>query len=237
MIPSAEALESLQHRLGYVFRDADLLLQALTHPSYNNTGGVDAPNNQRLEFLGDALIAAHVAETLYRVFPDYREGGLTEARAGLIEGAHLAQLARNLELPKVLRVGPTEGEQALAESQNALEDAFEALVGALFLDGGWDAVNGVLQRVMGDPGQHKPDPAKPKNPKGKLQQILQQSGAGRTPEYEVVSRSGPPHAPIFRVQVSADGRVIGEGEGSSKKEAEMQAARAALEDDSLPACM
>lgn len=221
-------MELLQERIGYRFQNEAYLLQALTHPSHGSVREGNQPHNQRLEFFGDALIAAYFAEVLYREFPEYREGRLTAARAYLIQGSQLAGWAQSIGLAECLRVAPADLKNGLPQSRNALEDAFEALVAALYLDGGWDAVHAFLQRIAGDLRKTLAEGFESQNPKGCLQQALQSDGEHPAPRYEVIDQQGPSHAPQFHVRVYAGDLILGEGQGSTKKEAEVQAAAQAL---------
>lgn len=220
--------QPLAAKLGYVFSQPELLEQALTHPSINAEGGDTRPNNQRLEFLGDAVLSLVLARWLFDAFPEEREGFLTRAQSTLARGSTLAAIARELNLSEHLIV--SEGERLTGGHQRpgALEDACEAIIGAVYLDGGLDAAAGVIERVFGDLQGRVQAAFAHENPKGRLQELMQSRKPGIMLAYEIVSQSGPDHAKSFRAEVRVDGETLGAGEGPSKKVAEERAARAAL---------
>jgi ribonuclease-3 len=222
-------LDALQQQLGHAFGDPERLRLAITHPSYAVLDP-EAGNNQRLELLGDAVIGLVVAETLYTLYPEHREGFLQQARAILVRGAHLAELATRAGLPAYLRLGPSEENSGGRHRPALLEDAFEAVVGAIYLDGGLDAARGFLLDCLGDIRTTLRQAGEAaSNPKGALNEKAQRAYGGGAVSYDVVGREGDPPSEIFRVAVSVDGEVRGEGTGPSKRQAEEAAARAALE--------
>lgn len=220
------ALQRLQSTLGYTFYDESLLAVALTHPSCAQESP-QAPTNQRLEFLGDAVLGFILAEALYRDRPEDREGALTKARSQLARGKQLAELARKLGIAEVLRV--SEAERALNGHRRAaaLEDALEAIVGAIYLDGGIEAARLGVLHWFGDMNTLLEDSKHHSNAKGRLQEHLQGNGQP-PPEYHLVRSKGPDHNRIFYVEVRFGGECRGTGEGSSIKAAEEQAAMAAM---------
>ena len=196
------ATDRVMQALGYTFRDEALLRRALTHPS------VGKEDNQRLEFLGDAVLQFIMSEKLYAAHPEEREGALTPRELGIGEAL---KMDRGEEL--------TGGR----EKPSVLCDAMEAVLAAVYLDGGMEAARGVVERCWPD----EDEVSRPlQDAKGALQEELQKHG-GETPTYEIVGQSGPPHAPVFRAAVYRGGELLAEGEGKTKKAAEQAAALAA----------
>ncbi len=218
-----DADDRLQGRLGYAFNDPELLDQALTHRS------LGARNNERLEFLGDAILDFVVAELLYRAEPDAHEGRLTRLRAHLVRRETLAAIARDLNLGEVLRLGPGELKSGGRGRDSILSDAFEAVVGAIYLDGGLPACRGVLETLYRDRLARAAREMGLKDPKTRLQEALQ--GQGRAlPQYTVVNLEGAPHDQSFTVECRVDGIPSPvRGFGSSRRKAEQHAASNALE--------
>lgn len=212
----------LQARLGYRFEQPMLLRQALTHRSYSTQNG------ERLEFLGDALISAWIAQALYRAQPRAGEGALSRLRASLVREEALAAVARRIEIGPLLQLGEGELKSGGWRRDSVLADALEALVAAVYLDGGVRGLAVVCEQLFGVGLAALPDPESLKDPKTRLQEWLQ--GRNRPlPVYEVLSESGPPHRRQFQVRVSlADEPRHTEAQGSSRRAAEQQAARALL---------
>ena len=209
---------------GHAFADGDLLQQALTHRS------AGSPHNERLEFLGDALVNQFVAEALYQHWPKADEGALTRARAELVRESALAGLARELKLGEHLVLGPGEMKTGGHRRDSILSDALEAVIGAIYLDAGFEACRAVVLPWFAPLIEALPPPNKVgKDAKTRLQEWLQ--GRQRAlPVYALVAESGDDHARIFTVSCSlADPPVTTEGEGSSRRAAEQQAAEAALQ--------
>ena len=220
-------LNSFQTEIQYQFRDAGLLRQALTHPSVAHEKGRKVLHNQRLEFLGDAVLGLVLTRELYDKFPSVSEGPLTKARAQMINRRTLAEQARQIALQDHLIL--SRGEEAnLGRSRaSALADAFEALIGAVFLDGGFDEARAfVLRSFRRAFGELAVIPTLD-NPKGELQEILQ-ARSPDAPRYELVRATGPDHDRDFECVVSHGGIELGRGLGKSKKAAESEAAIAAL---------
>jgi len=219
--------EDLQARLGYQFRDATLLRLAVTHPSVAHEQAQVVAHNQRLEFLGDAVLQLVLTQVLYDKFPALDEGPLTKARAQMVNQSALAEQARRLGLGGHLILSRGEDSSGGRERPSILADAFEALLGALFLDGGFDAAREfILAQFRDSLGELEEIPSQ-ENPKGELQELLQaQSPEG--PEYHLVAVAGPDHDRSFECAVRYRGEEIGRGRGKSKKTAESQAALAAL---------
>jgi ribonuclease-3 len=215
--------EAVERRLDYRFRDASLLRQALTHRSYG------APNNERLEFLGDGLLNFVIARLLYEQFTKLPEGDLSRLRASLVNQQTLSELAATLSLGDHLLLGEGELKSGGFRRPSILADAFEALVGAIFLDGGFAAAEQVLGRLY-QPLMSRADPAAlGKDPKTRLQEYLQ----GRhlaLPRYSIVNVSGEAHEQQFRVECAIpELGLTSQGEGPSRRAAEQEAARAAYE--------
>lgn len=203
--------------------DAVRLDEALTHPSFSNERRVLA-DNQRLEFLGDAVLGFCVGELLFMREPDANEGTLTRLRAQLVSAEALAHWGREHELARALRLGRGAEAAGLADATNVLADAVEALVAAVFLERGLDAAR-ALCRSIAEPALAEVGPEL--DPKSELQERLQ-AQSGLAPSYELVETGGPPHDRWFRVQVSHQGHLLGEGRGKSKRAAERAAAAQAL---------
>ncbi|HEX5476757.1 MAG TPA: ribonuclease III [Burkholderiales bacterium] len=208
----------LEERLGHRFDDSRLLEQALTHRSFGSD------NNERLEFLGDGVLGCAVAEELYARFPGIPEGKLTRLRAGLVRREALAEVAQLLELAQLLRMG-----QSVAVTESIAADAVEALMGAIFVDGGYDAARAAVQRVF-RPLFDRLDPlSAPKDAKTRLQELLQ-GRRRKLPEYGIVSESRRDRATLFQVECSLPELGLkSTGNGSSRQKAEQQAAAAMLE--------
>jgi ribonuclease III len=206
-------------------------VEALTHPSYIQDHPEAGPHNQRLEFLGDAVLQIVVAEALFRLYPDAREGVLTRRRALLVNRHMLATLARETGIDAALRFGKSETRGA--ELPSALSDAFEAVVGATYLDSDFATVRRVVLAVYGDLETRFRVTEGQDNPKGRLQEIVQPKHGNEALRYELVATTGEDHAREYEVAVLLLDRELGRGRGSSKKAAEEEAARAAL--DVMPA--
>jgi ribonuclease-3 len=221
------AFEELQNKLGYTFRDLELLKLALTHPSVAHELGTPMQTNQRLEFLGDAVLQLVLTRELYEKFPAFDEGPLTKARAKLVNRQTLAEHAGSLDLGAHLMLSRGEDLHGGRTRPSALADAYEALVGAVFLDGGFEAAREfILREFSGDLGGLTVIPIM-ENPKGELQELLQAVSA-EAPQYHVVSASGPDHDRMFECIVQHGGVELARGRGKSKKAAESEAALAAL---------
>jgi ribonuclease-3 len=220
-------LSEFQTRLGYKFRDESLLRLALTHPSVAHESGETQPHNQRLEFLGDAVLQLVLTRELYEKFPTFNEGPLTKARAKLVNRSALAERAQALGLGAYLILSRGEEMHGGRERASALADAFEALLGAIFLDGGFDAAREFILREFGAAFGELGELPGIENPKGELQELLQ-ARSPEAPEYHVVSAVGPDHDRVFECTVHHGGVELARGSGKSKKAAESDAALAAL---------
>jgi len=220
-------LAELQIRLGYTFRNEDLLQLALTHPSVAHESGEPTAHNQRLEFLGDAVLQLVLTHELYDKYSAFNEGPLTKARAKLVNRRTLAEHARALGVGAHLILSRGEETNGGRERASTLADAFESLLGAIFLDGGLDAARGfILRELSAAFGKLSVIPTI-ENPKGELQELLQ-ARSPKAPEYHVVSATGPDHDRVFECIVQHDGMELARGSGKSKKAAETDAALAAL---------
>ena len=217
----------LQKRLGYSFKKPELLELALTHPSVTHEQSKTLSNNQRLEFLGDAVLQMIISAELYRQFPKRDEGTLSKARARMVNRDALAEQAVQIKLGKELMLSRGEERNGGRKRASALADSFESVVGAIYLDGGFMKVKKFLltqfsERFEGvDAGQHVG------NPKGELQEILQGKSAV-APEYRLLDSQGPDHDRSFECAVRHSGRELARGTGKSKKTAETDAATKAI---------
>jgi ribonuclease-3 len=219
--------EAVALRIGHAFRDPRLLEEALTHRSYQNEHPEARAHNERLEFLGDAVLGMIVAEALMRLAPDASEGQLTQRRAALVKEATLARIARDLGLGEMLRLSRGEEKNNGRETPSILADAVEAVIGAVYLDGGLDAARCAVRGLLGEALDEAASGAVGADVKTVLQERLQ-AGGGGTPSYHVVATSGPEHLKEFEVEIVLNDAVIARGRGRSKKEAEKDAARNAL---------
>jgi len=221
-------LNALQARIGHRFRDPALLGRALTHASWLYENPAAEGNNQRLEFLGDSVLQLVLTEALYALYPGDREGELTTRRAILCKGAFLATLAREIGLDACLRLGANEEATGGRGRDAALEDAFEALVGAVDLDGGIEAARRVVLGIYRDLPERLAALEGHANPKGRLQEIVQPEHGNQALRYEVLAAEGADHERRYEVAVFLLDRRLGSGRGPSKRLAEEEAARAAL---------
>lgn len=221
---------ALEETLGYVFQNKLLLTQALTHPSMAYELDQRFEDNQRLEFLGDAALQLSLSSLLYQRFPRSDEGHLTKLRASLVSTQSLAGLARSIQLGNELRMGKGEASNGGRTRESALADAMEAILGAVYLDGGIDALHRVVLKFFLPFIQTKEQGCdlSDTNPKGRLQELIQ-SQTSVLPVYTIVAEEGPPHSRQFKAQVSWENLTLGKGTGPTKKHAEIEAAKAALE--------
>jgi ribonuclease-3 len=224
---SAPDLNTLQKRLGYTFRDAVLLQLAVTHPSIAHEQETAVQHNQRLEFLGDAVLGVVLTRELYERFPDFGEGPLTKARAQLVNQYTLAEQSRRLGIGEFLIMSRGELMHGGRERSSSLADAFEAVIGAIFMDGGFDAARDFVLCCFRDSFGEFTALPNLSNPKGELQEMLQ-AKSNESPRYEITAVSGPDHDRSFECAVVHNGRELGRGRGKSKRAAESAAALAAL---------
>ena len=218
--------DALQTQLGYDFKRTALLRQAVTHSSFVNEQSLKSDeSNERLEFLGDAVLELCISDFLYHKYSDLAEGDLTQRRASLVCESTLADIARSLKLGNYLLLGQGEVQQRGREKDSILSDALESIFGAIFLDGGLDAVRNVILGLFTPIAEKIVKQAK--NSKTLLQELLQQRGR-ETATYAIASESGPAHRRHFVAEVYHKGKMLGRGEGNSKKQAEQNAAAEAL---------
>lgn len=224
----APIMNPLEERIGYKFRNSLLLAEALTHPSISLERKDFPFDNQRLEFLGDAVLQLVVTDHFFRIFPDFSEGILTKLRTRVVSRAALRVHASSIGLGDYLMMGRGEEASGGRARASTLADALESLIGAIYLDGGFGVVRDFIVREM--QADFEQLVAKPEeiNPKGKLQEILQAISPA-APTYEVLSQSGPEHSKYFSCRVVWEGFELARGQGNSKKQAEVAAAGAALE--------
>jgi ribonuclease-3 len=222
-----DSLATLEEAIGYRFRNPELLAEAFVHASFaSDAADPRVVSNQRLEFLGDAALDLVVSRALFAAHPDWDEGRLTEARATFVSAKGLSAAGRELGLGRYLLVSRGEDLTGGRDRDSNLADAFEALVGAVYLDGGLEeAALFVRDHLLG--GREEGDPSPGRDPKSALQEIVQANG-GEPPTYRLIESSGPGHCPTFVMAVESSGRTIGTGEGSTKKAAERAAAADAL---------
>jgi ribonuclease-3 len=229
VVPLRNEFADLVERIGYTFRDPGLLEHALTHTSRANedaSGGV--VDNESLEFLGDAVLGFVIADLLFRRFPDRDEGWKSKVKAALVSTASLARLAEALHLGDHLLLGRGEEKTGGRRKQALLADGFEALIAAVYLDGGVEAATAFLARQFEALIDEAHVSAAPfRDFKSTLQERVQSAG-GLPPEYVVTGEVGPDHHKTFLVEVRVNGRALAEGSGQSKKAAEQEAARLAL---------
>jgi ribonuclease-3 len=228
-------LESAQTALGHTFRNPRLLDDALTHGSVGpKSGKTRWKTNQRLEFLGDAVLQLVLSEWLYEHFPDEDEGGLTKRRAQMVSARALAGVAKRLDLGLFLTLGRGEESHGGRERENILADALESLLGAIHLDGGIEAARAWVRLHFGPEIEGAVQFCDETNPKGRLQELCQRVGPV-APSYAIIASAGQDHARIFTAEVFWNRIALGRGVGATKKQAESEAARQALEHPDLEA--
>ena len=218
--------KALQEKLGYTFNDPALLMAALTHSSYaNENRGTGAISNERLEFLGDSVLGMAVAAHIYKSYPELPEGRMTRLRAELVCEKSLAALAREFGLGEVILLGRGEGKGGGGDRPSILADAVEAILAAIYLDGGFEPVARLIEEHLAPDA--KGMLLENTDYKTALQELVQER-AGRTLSYHITAEHGPDHKKSFTSEVRVNGKLIGEGAGKSKKEAEQSAAKTAL---------
>ncbi|MDD5597410.1 MAG: ribonuclease III [Victivallaceae bacterium] len=220
-----EDIEKLKFKIGHDFKNKQLLREAMTHRTYAVENSLPY-DNQRLEFLGDAVLEIILSEHLFLSYPDAREGELTKMRSAMVNQNSLARLARNIELGSFMITGKGEKESGGCDRDSTLSDLFEALLGAFYLDTDLETVKTFVVRLVEN---EFPEPEKmllDLNPKGILQEYSQKKW-NSPPVYEILSVSGPDHAPVFTVEVIVD-QLRASGTASSRKQAEIEAAKNAI---------
>jgi ribonuclease-3 len=229
MTPDARKLERLEKATGHIFRDRRLLVRALTHSSHAYEASVEAPaDNEQLEFLGDSVIGLIAAEFFLQAFPERSEGELSKLKAAATSTLALAQLARALRLDKVILLGRGEEKSGGRKKVSILAGAFEALAGALYLDGGFERAKAFLGKLL--ESSRKPIKTESQtinNAKSALQEICQKAGLA-APVYSLISEKGPAHDRTFVIEVRLGDKTLGRSKGGSKKSAEQAAAEKAL---------
>ena len=221
-------MHTLEEKLGYVFRNKALLENALQHSSYaNEHRSAGLHSNERLEFLGDAVLGVVTADCLYRKHPDLPEGDLTRIRAALVCEESLHEVAQSLELGRHLKLGRGEELGGGRERASILADATESVFAAVYLDGGMEAASALIHRVLLDKEREEVVEERRRDYKTQLQELVQRK-SDQVLRYELTGSSGPDHAKEFAFRVTLNGVTVGEGTGRSKKEAEQSAACAAL---------
>lgn len=218
-------LAELEAALGYTFTSADLLVLALTHPSMARTRAERDQTNQRLEFLGDRVLGLVVAGMLYEAYPGEEEGAMARRHTALVRRETLARVAGDLNLAVFIRMAASEEESGGRENAAILADTCEAIIAAIFLDGGLGSAEAFIRQRWQDLMAEDLKP--PKDAKTALQEYAQ-SKAMNLPQYKEISRDGPPHSPIFTIEASIDNEEAVTGTGSSKRQAEQMAAEELL---------
>ncbi len=222
-------MQTLEERLGYTFRDKSLLQGAMIHSSYaNEHRGSGLQSNERLEFLGDAVLGLVSGEHLFRTHPEAPEGDLTRMRAALVCEESLYEVAQSLGLGEYLKLGKGEESGGGRNRPSILADATESVFAAVYLDGGMEAARALIHRVLLNEDREASVESRRRDFKTALQEVVQRK-SDQVLRYEMVGSAGPDHARVFTACVTLNGQMIGLGTGRSKKEAEQDAARTALE--------
>lgn len=222
-------MDELEKKLGYQFQNRNLLEEALCHSSYANEHRAEhLHSNERLEFLGDSILGFVTADFLFARHPDTPEGGLTRIRAALVCEESLYEIARKLNLGRYLKLGRGEEAGGGRRRHSILADATESVFAAVYLDGGMAAASKLIHRCLLDAEQEEAVEKRRRDYKTELQELVQRR-ADQVLVYQIASEYGPDHNKTFAMEVLLNGRVIGQGDGHSKKEAEQAAAHAALE--------
>ncbi len=221
-------IKEVERLLGYTFKNKNLLVKGLTHPSYLLHSRDQINNNQRLEFLGDAVIQLVLTETLYVKFPQEREGKLTSVRSGYARGDYMAQIARRLKLNKYLLLKERDRVAGVGEGDSALGDVFESVIGAVYMDSDWITTRDLILKLYDNLEQCPTESGTIANPKGTLQELIQPKFGNNALRYETTGQKGDPHNRIFEVSVFCNEEALGSGKGRNKKEAEEKAAIEAI---------
>jgi len=233
-LPEQEQLykqvQKLEEKIGYCYRNKDYALNALIHSSYVNENHLDPrlKNNERLEFLGDAILDFVMGMMLYNNHPEMSEGEMSKTRALIVCEASLAESARSLGLGELMFLGKGEDANGGRNRPSILSDCLEALIGSIYLDGGMDEAEGFIMFLLGDTYQKAVRGELFMDYKTRLQEELQKSGDMKI-HYKLIEATGPDHDKLFKMAAYADNRLLGTGCGKSKKEAEQEAAKKALE--------
>jgi ribonuclease-3 len=222
-------IKAIQNIVGYSFRNPSLLVLALTHRSFNRVQDNNHPSNERLEYLGDSVLGLVIADRLYHDHPEFREGRLTQLKAMLVNEITLADIGRQVGLNNYILLSPEEEKLGGRNRNSIISDAFESIIGAVYLDGGFESASDMVLRLIYTRKESIITDDSQKNYKGDLLELTQSRGEG-LPHYEVDSETGPDHAKEFQISVYISNKKIGSGFGYSKKEAEQKAAAMALEE-------
>ncbi|UCG61895.1 MAG: ribonuclease III [Candidatus Zixiibacteriota bacterium] len=226
--PPLTNMEKVQHIVGYRFRDESLLELALTHRSYHRQTDIYRPSNERLEYLGDSVLGLIIADQLYNDYPRLREGQLTKIKAMLVNETTLSTIGKEIKLSDHILMSPEEERLGGRDRASIISDAFESVIGAVYLDGGLEPARRLVLRHIYRRKEKITSDETQKNYKGELLELIQAKGDGM-PRYDVVWEKGPDHEKQFKVVVFVGTKSIGTGIGLSKKEAEQKAAAMALE--------
>lgn len=218
-------MKEIYEKIGYVFKNPKLLERALTHSSYANEN--NCRDNERLEFFGDSILSIIISEKLFKMFDSTDEGGLSKMRASLVCEQSLEKIARKIELGSLIRLGKGEERTGGRKRPSVISDAFEALIAAIYLDSGMESAKSWVLNIMAEEISSVRNDGCMGDYKTHLQEILQSRSYGKI-EYTVLSEDGADHMKKFVVSVSFNGKELGKGVGGSKKEAEQNAARAAV---------
>ncbi len=223
-----DSAEIFAKQIGIKFKNLNLLTEALTHRSYiNENPKWQLPHNERLEFLGDAVLELIVSELLFKKFPDAAEGQMTLLRAALVNYLKLAEIAKNINLKKFILMSRGEAKDSSRAQEVILANAMEAVIGAVYLDQGFKVSEEFIKKSVFSHIEEVLENKTYKDAKSELQEIVQDK-LKVTPSYKIISEEGPAHEKIFKSGVYFDGQLVAEGEGSSKQEAEVEAAKTAL---------
>ena len=220
-------LGELSKVLAYDFKDKNLIKTAITHTSFANEARGRVDHNERLEFLGDSVLSLSVSEFIYKTYPKLPEGSMTKLRAGVVSEFTLAKIAKSMGLGKYLRLGKGEQINGGRHRDSILADAFEAIIAAIYLDGGLEPAKEFVIRCLADSIKSLSKSDGSWDSKTLLQELLQVSNKADI-RYEIIAEDGPDHNKSFTAQISNNGKIIGTGQGKSKKEAEQMAAYNAL---------
>ncbi len=224
-----QQLEGFEKKIGYTFADKNTLFLALTHSSFaNETKKGNHENNERLEFLGDAVLDMIVSEYMYRIFPEMPEGELTKLRASVVCEGSLAKLARQMDFGQFLLLGKGEESTGGRNRDSILADAFEAVIGAVCMDGGIESAQKYVLSFMKEEIEQTKNNFRNMDCKTRLQEVIQRDSKYPV-KYVIVSETGPDHSKLFAAEVHHVGKILGKGSGKSKKEAEQAAAQDALQ--------
>lgn len=221
-------MHKLEEKISYEFKDKNLFLKSITHKSWANEVGQDGEHNEKLEFLGDAVLELALSDLLYRNFANDNEGDLSKKRASLVNESSLSLRAQALEVGNFIRLGKGEIQSNGGQKPRLLASCYEALIGALYLDSSFDTVKEIIHREFYHQIVKLNSESFESDYKTRLQEKLQDEHKD-TPTYEIINETGPAHDKTFQVQITFKGKKVSTGEGKSKKVAEQSAAKIALE--------